>query len=408
MLVIRAYGNILYAVGQWGGAPGQALVDLEPQHLDAWMEDCRRHGVSTVLWRANCAGTLTYPSQYTALAGEPPLPHPNRGVGVAVIDQGWTVRDWEVLGAQCRNFHTLEAAVQAAHRCGLTLYLDFSTLDMVGSWCTQPEWPGGGQRAFDPDQWLWSRDQRRRLAGVPCYADPLVRQHRVAEISEALGTGVDGVWLGFFSHVDGMAGEQRYGFGYNPEVVEEYAARYGTYPRPNAEDAHRLFALHGEHYTRFVRQVSQVVRGAGRRLLATARTDGVHGWGAAEAGGCILGQLGSQDRRDGRSELPFAAGLYLEWETWAAEGLVDGLVFWAPWEGGLEALQQLRQKAGVPVSLFRKFAGWGGQVRPPHTLEQYRREARAVDEGRLDGYCLHVSVAVPHPQARPSWREVFA
>ncbi|MEW6750138.1 MAG: hypothetical protein AB1505_04080 [Candidatus Latescibacterota bacterium] len=219
LLVLRAYGNILYTVGQWGGR-GDALVDLEPAHLDRWMADCRTHGVDTVLWRANCAGTLTYPSRHTALAGEPPLPAVNRGLGVAVVEQGWTRRDWEVLGAQCRRFHTLETAAQAAHRHGLAFYL--------------------------------------------------------------------------------------------------------------------------------------------------------------------------------------------EWERWAAEGLVDALIFWAPWDDGAEVLAEVRQRAGVPVYLFRKFAGWGGQVRSPHTLQGYRREVEAVRQGRLDGYCLHVSVAVPHPQAQPSWRDVYA
>jgi hypothetical protein len=407
MIVIRVYGNILYAVGQWGGRPGAGRTELEPAHLDAWLADCARHGVTAVLWRANCAGTLTYPSRHAALAGEPPLPFPNRGMGVAVVEQGWTPEDWNALGAQCRRFHTLRAAVQAAHRHGLRLYLDFATFDMVGSWCTRADWPAGGERSFDPDLWLWSRDGKERLAGLPCYADPRLLALRLAELGEAMDCGVDGVVLGFFSHVDGFAGEQRCWFGYNPGVAEEYERRHGTDPRCGEVDPHRLYALHGEYYTQFVRRAGDLVRGRGGKLLGSARTDGIHGWGSRAAGEAILGRMEERDLRDGKSELPLASGLYLEWEKWAAAGWVDGLIFWAPWERGFGIVQAARKKTGVPVYLFRKFLGWGGQVRSPHSLEGYHREIQAVRQGALDGYCLHLSVMIDHAQATPNWREVL-
>jgi hypothetical protein len=186
LVVIRVYGNLLYTTRQWGAKPGEQHVPLERTHIDGWMKDCAEHGVTTVLWRANCAGTLTYPSKWTALASETPLPDPNRGMGIEAVKQGWPLADWSFLGEQCRRFNTLDAAVIAAHRHGLKFYLDFHTFDMVGSWCTKADWPAGGGRAWDPDWWLWSQDGTQRLAGISCYANAQVRSRRLGEVAEAL------------------------------------------------------------------------------------------------------------------------------------------------------------------------------------------------------------------------------
>src|SRR5688572_9902722 len=117
MLTVRVYGSILYATNQWG-ADGAKPVPLEPRHIDAWMQECAAHGVTSILWRANCAGTLTYPSRFTALSGEPPLTRPQNSVivGVAPTRQSWRPEDWNWLGEQCRRFNILEAAVKSAHR----------------------------------------------------------------------------------------------------------------------------------------------------------------------------------------------------------------------------------------------------------------------------------------------------
>lgn len=408
MVVIRVYGSILYATGQWGGE-GRPAEPLTPAHIDGWMKRCAAAGVTSVLWRANCAGTLTYPSRHAALAGEPPLPDPNAGMGVAVVKQGWTRPDWDWLGAQCRRFDTLATAVRAAHVHGLKILLDFHTFDMVGSWCRRTQWPDGGERAWDPDGWLWSRDGEARLAGIPCYADPVVRGRRVAEIEEALERGVDGIVLGFFSHCDGHSGDRRCWFGYNPVIVEQYGRRYGGDPRGGDVDPHRMYALHGAGFTQFVREAAKAVRTAGANLVATTRIDGVHGWGAAAAANGLNGAMDGQDLRDGKSDLPLAAGIYLETEAWAREGLVDALMCCAPFaDAGLPAVTRLKSDIDVPVYLWRKYTGWKGNVSGPMSMGQYRDEARAARRGDIDGYCLHAMQIVRHPWFDPDWSEVYA
>ena len=408
MVVIRVYGSIFYTTGQWHGE-GKPAEPLTREHIDGWMKRCADAGVRTVLWRANCAGTLTYPSKSAALPGESPLPDPNAGMGVAVVKQGWLEPDWQWLGEQCRRFNTLAAAVDAAHAHGLKLMLDFNTFDMVGSWCHKTHWPEGGDRAWDADWWLWSRDGTARLAGIPCYADPVVRRRRIDEIGEALEHGIDGVVLGFFSHCDGMSGDESCSFGFNPVVVEQYKQRHGVDPRQGTVDPHRMYALHGEGFTQFVRDASNVVHGAGRKLIATTRTDGVHGWGNSAAANGINGDMHDYDMRDGKSKLPLAAGFYLEPENWSSEGLVDALMCCAPYaDAGLPAIAKLKSNVNTPVHLWRKYTGWKGVISGPMTMQQYRREAQAAQRGDIDGYCLLAMQISHHRCFSPDWAAVYA
>lgn len=311
------------------------------------------------------------------------------------------------MGEQCQRLDTLEAAVAAAHKHGLKLYLNFHTFDMVGSWCTPKTWPDGGERGWDPDLWLWARDQKRRLAGVPCYADPIVRKRRLGELAEALEYDLDGVVLGFFSHCDGLSGDERCAFGYNPVVVEQYKQRYSVDPLAEAVDPHKFYALHGEGYTEFVRGASKLVHAEGKKFIAATRTDGVHGWGGKTAGSGLVGAtMQSIDLRDGQSELPLTAGFYLETEKWVAEQLVDGLLCSVPFADGVEAAKQMRDKVNAPVYLWRKYTGYKGKASAPG-LEVYRSEIAAARAGEIDGYCMLIMQITDHPWFKPDWRDLY-
>ena len=75
-LTIRVYGNILYTTGAWGNNNMQ-LTNTNPlkeAHIDSWMKDCAEHGVTAVLWQANCGGTLTHTSSVFPLQAHHYLP----------------------------------------------------------------------------------------------------------------------------------------------------------------------------------------------------------------------------------------------------------------------------------------------------------------------------------------------
>jgi hypothetical protein len=63
-----------------------------------------------------------------------------------------------------------------------------------------------------------------------------------------------------------MAGERRCWFAYNPEIATEYQRRYGANALGGAVDPHRLYALQGEHFSDFVREVSRIAHAKGRKL----------------------------------------------------------------------------------------------------------------------------------------------
>ena len=405
MATIRVYGSILYTTNVWGTQSGEERTPLGPAHIDTWMKQCAAAGVATVLWRSN-TGWTTYPSKYVPLAGTFSLPasHP---FGVETIKQGWPAEDWAFLGEQCKRFNTLAVAVEAAHRHGLKIYLDFATFDAIGVWCNSSHWRDGGDLAWDPDMWMWSKDQKQRLAGVPCYAEPAVRELKVKEIDEATDYDIDGVVVSLAGHMDGACGDAPCSYGYNPTVVNQYKQLYGVDPLTEDVDPHKFYALHGEGFTEFVRQVSKVVRGKGKKLICGTRTDGVHGWGGKTAGKALIGQTMPQgDMRDGKSPLPIAAGFYLETEKWADEKLVDGLMCAVPFEGGVKAAQQLRDKVGLPVYVWRKYTGHTGSVSAPG-MDVYRNEVAAVRAGQIDGYAMFIMQITDHPLFKPDWRDVY-
>ena len=118
--------------------------------------------------------------------------------------------------------------------------------------------------------------------------------------------------------------------------------------------------------------------------------------------------MGDYDLRDGESNLPFTAGFYLEWEKWAAEDLVDGLVTYALFPDGLHLAQKMREVAQKPECLMRKYSVWQGKFAEPQSLEGYQREIEAIRNGALDGYALHLMFVAKHEFAQPDWRDLLA
>ncbi len=231
--------------------------------------------------------------------------------------------------------------------------------------------------------------------------DAVFQQHRAREIEHKKTTIFEivrgGVGLGFFSHCDGQSGDDRCAFGYNPVVVARYQERYGVDLLREDADPHKLYALHGEGFTEFVRGASQLVRAQGKRLVCTTRTDGIHGWGGPQAGSGIIGAtIQPGDLRDGQTDLPLTAGFDLETEKWGEEKLVGGLLCYASYDGGVEAVGRLREEFGVPCYLWRKFTGWQGKV-SGRSMKAYQAELQAMIDGAFDVYCLLIMQITDHP-----------
>ena len=140
-LTIRVYGNILYTTGAWGNNNMQ-LTNANPlkeAHIDSWMKDCAEHGVTAVLWQANCGGTLTHTSPVFPLSGPPLPPHNDAWLPV-----------WNFLGDQIRAFNTLTVGIAAAHKYGLRFAYSLCLWDFVDS--------PFEDSIFHPNLWMLSRE----------------------------------------------------------------------------------------------------------------------------------------------------------------------------------------------------------------------------------------------------------
>lgn len=126
-------------------------------------------------------------------------------------------------------------------------------------------------------EYTWvSRDGKRHIPGVPCYAYPEVRAYRLAQVRELLAYDVDGIMLSPRSHSPWPgrnAPSDEIGardYGYNEPVVAEYQRRYGKDPRTAARDSLdelRFVQLKGDFFTSFLREAKAECDRAGKKLV---------------------------------------------------------------------------------------------------------------------------------------------
>lgn len=95
--------------------------------------------------------------------------------------------------------------------------------------------PGMQETEFEKHQnWLlMSRDQKKVLAGIPCYANKNVQEYRARQIKELSAYDIDGIIYSLFnSHAEPFvklilgSDFKPYNFGFNPEIVYAYHTQY--------------------------------------------------------------------------------------------------------------------------------------------------------------------------------------
>ena len=126
-------------------------------------------------------------------------------------------------------------------------------------------------------EYTWvSRDGKRHIPGVPCYAYPEVRAYRLAQVKELLAYDVDGIMMSPRSHSpwpgrDSPSAEiGSRDYGYNEPVVAEFRRRYGRDPRQAARDSLdelRFVQLKGDFFTAFLREAKAECDRVGKKLV---------------------------------------------------------------------------------------------------------------------------------------------
>ena len=173
------------------------------------------------------------------------------------------------MAAVMRAIDPLESCVRHAHKHGIKVYPEVTIFDSL--YYAPP------MEFFQQHpEYTWvSRDGKKHIPGVPCYAYPEVRKYRIEQMKELCAYGIDGIKLCPRSHSPwpgrkaGGGNEGSRGYGFNQPVVEEYVRRYGKDPRqasPDSEDEIRFVQLKAEFLTQFLREVKEVTSAAGKKL----------------------------------------------------------------------------------------------------------------------------------------------
>jgi hypothetical protein len=193
--------------------------------------------------------------------------------------------------------------IELAHANDMNAYVYISLFDE--GWPLDLGWGGGfeGWQTYyvlrNPHHQLMDRSQRCVLPGVLCYAYPEVRQYRMGQIRWLLS---EHPWDGVFLCTRSQSPPAQFAdqFGFNPPIVEEFRRRYQTDILMEDFDLDAWRRLHGEFLTMFLREVASFLHSRGKELLV----------GIPRAR--YLG--------------PPIGNLYLDWECWIRDGIVDALV----------------------------------------------------------------------------------
>ncbi|MDC0196890.1 hypothetical protein OAJ59_00170 [bacterium] len=177
----------------------------------------------------------------------------------------------------------------------------------------------------DSGDWKWmlaggliafARGKNEYLAGTPCEVYPEVRRLWSGWVQRIIDTGVDGIDVRISAH--GSLTNESAEYGYNEIIIDEFTRKYGIAPTGNATDLSRLAELRGEHFTSFIRETSESIRGAGGKMQVHVHTE------AFRPEPCHGQMMGFPDN------------IHFDWKSWVKKGLLDGVTFRTSWFEGLE------------------------------------------------------------------------
>ena len=174
------------------------------------------------------------------------------------------------MGAVMRQIDPLAACAKYAHKHGMEVYAWVTIFDSL-YYAPETEF-----FQKHPEYTWASKDGKKHIPGVPCYAYPQVRQYRLDQMKELVEYDVDGIILSVRSHSPwpgrgaGGGNEGARGYGFNEPVVKAYMRRFGKDPReakPDSLDELRFVQLKADFLTQWLREVKQVTLKRGKKLV---------------------------------------------------------------------------------------------------------------------------------------------
>jgi hypothetical protein len=232
-----------------------------------------------------------------------------------------------------------DIAVAAAHRHGMEIYImdglfdhgaqaDTGGVGFPFSWedrlrIEHPEW-------CPVDRW-----GERRAPGPIEFCYPGARQALVARyLHHVTQYGYDGIF--FYTYVENMGARYRDEFGFNEPIVKEFKRRHGVDIRNQLFDKEAWYRLRGEYTTQFIRELHAAPAAKGKKLsmaIYPPTPNYPEPWDG------------------GQVDIPAAGMIYMDWEGWVQQGIIDELFVW--FRGDQKALlnRMLKVCEGKPVEL---------------------------------------------------------
>ena len=211
-------------------------------------------------------------------------------------------RYWEVTRRIFSQFDPAKVAIDAAHANGMKIYAWLCIYDegcpssVLYAHVTPFPWQSKFTIAH-PEYLVLDRTQKGRHWGVMEYAYPEARRYKVEQFKWFLDTyDFDGVYVCTRSHSPPAQQADRYGF--NDPIVAEYQRRHHVNILEQDFDKKKWRRLRGEYLTQLFRDLRAGLPRDKAIIAAIPR---------------------------GRHIGPPYGNMYLDWETWVREGIVDGL-----------------------------------------------------------------------------------
>jgi uncharacterized lipoprotein YddW (UPF0748 family) len=282
------------------------------------LDACKACGWSSIMWRVFDAGQANYASKLLKTAQKPEddnLFNPQTDQDRATVkkllphltpEQAKTyLKQFETM--DYGTFDSLAAACEYGHSIGLRIH----------AWATINEddhgWGWRSEFAKAHPQLTWRRRDGSSYRSQLSFAFEQVRQYKLKLIDELLAYPIDGIFLDWIRTGDIRDNPQTDAAGvadsgYEAPNLEAFRAKFGLDPAKDvANDDPRWLRVRAQPQTIFMRE-------ARRRTAAAKKPMAVmvgHPWHYRGTLDKIAGNL---------------AGLLLDVKTWAAEGLMDGVV----------------------------------------------------------------------------------
>lgn len=238
------------------------------------------------------------------------------------------------------DLHLNDVAIEAAHRRGMEIYVFDGLLDLGSVADTS----GDGMYPYihedrlrqEHPEWVPVDRWGERLCPGPIdYCYPEARKALIERyLYHVTHYKYDGIF--FYTYVENCGVRYYDEYGFNDPVVAEYKRRHGIDIRNGPFDKQAWYRLRGEYITQFVRELHTALSARGKKLsmaLYPPTPNLPEPWDGSKV------------------DVPQIGGVYLDWEGWVRDGIVDELFVW--WRGPQKELAQQASDVcrGKPVEV---------------------------------------------------------